>query len=269
MSRIQNLKESALSICKANKTGSMRRRKEILIAINKFISSLGAIRNVPSKWNGLTSEQVACVVEHWKNTGLETTTIANYLTYIRLFLSNAGCTLNNISNKDLGVKLKVSTPCYLLSIDKMSSITDELIKNLLLLQTEFGLTYSESLRFSPDIHSTEEYLSLTREITRNSLDRAIYFSNDTQKLVVNTLFSLLNNCESAISQYGYNEVRARYKSSLNKIGFSTRTNFRCLYARSRHRILIANHDHNIASKMIMSEMAINKVTLWRYLNEQN
>lgn len=251
------------------KSGSYHLRKSRYEAVDRFINALGAVRQVPPKWHALSQANIQCVVEYWKQSNLRESTISIYISQLRCFLKTINHSIERIDNTSLGISKSSKPIAYTCNDQNFESIYDPLIQQLFLLQTEFGLSYSETMRFIPDIHSKEDCLWLTREITRNSLDRIIPIVNEKQNEIIRSLLSQLNNCESAKSQFGYDEVRMRYRLGLRSIGLTTSISYRFIYAKKRYQFLLNTMCKKNAQEKIIHEMGISKVTLRRYLHEQN
>lgn len=267
MGRITDLKYQNDQIKRTNKEGPFVRRTARHQTVNRFINALGATRSVPAKWYAITKEDVIGVIGYWKKQNKKDSTIRKYISQIKSFFNAIGHQVDGLDYKSLGIDGSSNKINYSINDEVIEKIYDPLVKNILLLQTKFGLTLSEAVLFAPDIHTYDEGLWLTREITRNSLDRTIKYQNEHQKKIINELSSLLDNCESAKSRFGYEDIRALYRIGLRQVGLKSSINYRTIYARERFQSLTKQTQKKIARQKIREEMGISPATLRRFLNE--
>ncbi len=267
MGRINDLKYHNDIVKKTNKTGSYKYRIERYQAVNRFINALGATRQVPAKWYSLDKNDIIRVVALWRKQNKKDNTIEKYLYHLKSFLNVINHQVSGIDSHSLGLYTNTPNTNYSINDEIIDNISDPVIKNILLLQTKFGLTFAEAIRFIPDIHTNQDGLWLTREITRNSLDRAIKYQNDTQREIIKELSTQLGNCESAQSCFGYETIRVLYQFGLKKVGLKSSINYRAIYAKERFNFLTKQIDKKLARQKVMEEMDISSATLRRFLNE--
>lgn len=136
------------------------------------------------------------------------------------------------------------------------------------LQTQFGLTFSEAMRFIPDIHFRQESLWITREIAFNSEDRTIPLRNDKQKAIIEDLIKHTCGSKSLMQHHGYDAIRHQWHQALEQRQLPIHTNYRYLYAKHLNEELVPILGSYQVSWLIRDEMGIkSRNTLWRYLNE--
>ena len=73
--------------------------------------------------------------------------------------------------------------------------------------------------------------------------------------------------KNPIKQYGYTFIRERYRHEIIKSGLEPKTNYRYVFAKQRLADLEKSRDPKEAKFIVLSEMGISSLTLWRYLNE--
>ena len=269
MGRVSDLKYHNDLVKKTSKAGPHAYRLARYQTINRFIHAFGATRQVPTKWHAVNRDDIVRVVNYWRAHSKKDSTIIKYISQLKSFLNVIGHQIECLDYKSLGLDKVIQQSDYSISNEVVEKIRDPLIKNILLLQIKFGLTSTEAIHFAPDIHTDENGLWLTREITRNSLDRTVRYQNEQQKKIIKELSEHLGCCESASSRLGYNEVRTFYRLTLNMAGLKSSINYRAIYARERFHTLTTEHHKKKAKEIIMDEMGISSATLRRFLNESN
>lgn len=266
MSRISGLKQFNEHLFKVCNTKSYRYRHSRYQTVNRFIRTLAAVRNVPNNWHCLTIEQVHLAIRFWRVTKKETT-VAKYIAQIRSFLEAINHPLRGIDNQSLNIVIKPQDTNTRFHSIPVEDIRDPLIKHLFLLQTEFGLTFSESIAFRPDIHLKENCLWLTREMTRTSRDRVVPIVTKQQKNIVQWLANELAHCESASSLFGYGPVRIRFSFELKRMHLNSAVHYRFIYAKNRAAVLLQEMSKEEANLKLRAEMGISAPTLRRLLSE--
>lgn len=269
MSRVGDLKHQNDLVKKTNKTGPYAYRLARHQTINRFIIAFSATRQVPIKWHAVNKDDILRAVNYWRMQKKKDSTIMKYISQLKSFLNVIGHKIEGIDYKSLGLDKIIQPSDHSISHEAVELIRDPLIKNIILLQIKFGLTFAEAVRFAPDIHANQDGLWLTREITRNSLDRTIKYQNEQQQQIIKELSEQLGCCESARSRFGYHEIRALYRVSLGMVGLKSSINYRAIYARERFITLTDEVQEKKAKEIIMDEMGISSSTLRRFLNESN
>lgn len=194
-------------------------------------------------------------------------TIRKYISQIKSFFDAIGHQVDGLDSKSLGIESAPIHVNHSINDEVIQQIHDPLIKIILLLQTKFGLTFAEAIRFVPDIHTYPEGLWLTREITRNSLDRTIKYQNEYQQAIIQELSALLSNCESARARFGYEAIRVLYRIGLKQVGLKSSIHYRSIYAKERFHALAKQTPTKLARQKVMEEMSISSATLRRFLHE--
>jgi len=138
---------------------------------------------------------------------------------------------------------------------------------LIKLQIDFGLTLSESFRFTPDLHVREEYLLLSRDMTHNSTDRLIKVYCDNQLETIQLSQSIIDMNSNPIKQCGYSGIRERYRFEVKKAGLTTSVNYRHVFAVRRLKYLSNFHSVSQAKEIITQEMKVSHRALRGYISE--
>lgn len=257
--------------CRNDHTGSHQSRKHRYFVLHKMIRDLHSIGHVPPKWHAVTEEHIQQLVKHWQQKEqLNTSTLMKYLTIIRNFFKKIEHELPGISNQELGLKrCKCSLKVAPQSIHRFDNLTNPIAKLLLELQVYFGLTLSEAMRLCPNIHLQDNFLWVTRDIAKNSLDRMIPIRIDKQLEIIQ-LFQTHCKKQNLILTHGYHTVRNTYSLELNEIGLPSSKGYRYLYAKNTYSELCKALSPYLAKQTLMREMGLqSRRTLWSYLNEQH
>lgn len=145
-----------------------------------FISS-----ELPPHWYALKAIHLKCLVKHWQKQKLHPSTMMNYMTIIRTFLTSIGNCATDVDSLNLGITgSKIPRKNVRISLERWQKIDDPLAKLLLNLQVYFGLTLREAMRLIPGVHVQQDALWVTRDIAFNSTDRFIPIRSKTQIGVV-------------------------------------------------------------------------------------
>lgn len=267
MGRINQLKEQANHAFSMIKTGSSKHRKYRKYAVYRFIDSLYASGSVPANWYKLTRDNITSVINHWRKSNISDESIRRYLSELRYFLQAINHNINDVDNRSLGLhrsKEQIKKP---FNDDCLQKISDQIVLTILKLQTEFGLTLSESFRFTPDLHIREDHILLSRDITHNSTDRVIMFYSDSQLETVKLSQRLIACNSNPIKQFGYSGVRERYSSEIRKAGLTPTVNYRHVFAINRLHNLLFSYSRSEAIKIVLMEMSISQRALRRYISE--
>lgn len=267
MSRTSHLRDEARRALDSIKTGSHQKRIYRKKVVFRFINALSSTSFVPASWYGLNNDHISSVVHYWRNKNINDNSIRMYLADLRYFLQAIKHDINNIDNRSLGLKRTKDSEKNPYSLDCLQKITDKTVILLIKLQTEFGLTLSEAFRFTPDLHIREKFLLLSRDMTNNSTDRSIEICTQNQKEVIRLAENMIEMNKSPTKQYGYTLIREHYRHEIIKVGLSPKTNYRYVYAKQRLADLEKTHDPKDAKSIVLSEMGVTSLTLWRYLNE--
>ena len=193
-----------------------------------------------------------------------------YMTVIRQFLQAISHYPTDIDNKNLGLlrerSLKKPTS---FSFDVLEKITDPITILLLSLQIYFGLTFSEAIRFLPDVHIQQNTLWITREIASNSKDRVVPLRTAHQAKILQELLALIGPEECLMSSLGYDAIRHTYRKNLIHLKLPTQKSYRYLYAQIMHKELFPHFRNYEFTQLLMREMGLqSRITLWGYLHHE-
>jgi len=267
MSRATDLKLEANRILKMNKMGSFQKRNYRKNVIENFIDSLSAERNVPASWFDLNKNHILSALMHWRKRKLANDSLKRYIGEVRCFLQMIKHEIIDIDNKSLDIYRSKETTKVEYNDDYLQKISDPIVLLLIQLQTNFGLTLSESFRFTPDLHNRETYIMLSRDMTNNSKDRIINIVTKIQKKTVQLSSSIIEPNKNPITQYGYHALRERYRNEVNKIGLTPSVNYRYVFAKKKLSSGMDSKEKKEVMKTILDEMKISSRTLRNYLNE--
>ncbi|WP_133138549.1 integrase [Legionella genomosp. 1] len=268
--RTQSLRQFANRQIQFDKQGKHLCCKHRAYVIHKMIDDLFAIRQIPPSWQALQSEQIRQLVLYWKKQNINPVTIMRYMTIICRFLRISNCIVANIDNQSLELsrpktKKKNTKTIY---PDIWKSLSDPIVRVIMALQTEFGLTSKEAISIKPGIHLRKCSLWITREIAFNSCDRTIPIRTDNQKVVLNLFNWLVKQYESLAQFKSYEEIRILWRSALAKHHLSSTQSWRYWYAKQMHPLLLPEYGNYKTSLLIRDEMGIkSRNTLWLYLKD--
>lgn len=249
--------------------GTFKQRQLRRFVLNKIIEDFYCLRAVPPTWYALQSSHVMQLVNLWKKNGLKNATIMNYLVCLRYFLKKIDHPIEGIENASLNlVKSRKTAKPQLNRDDILSCLNDPIARVLFALQSYFGLTLSEAMRWIPAIHVDNNELWITREISSNSKDRVTPIQSTQQQLLIVMIKDILNPDRSLLNQFGEAHVRLVYRYALKTIGLSTNIQYRFLYAKARLHEL-RNDPRKLQLSILKREMGINATsTVWSYCHEQ-
>ena len=245
--------------------GSHRTQQFRRFVIHRVIDDLFKLRQCPAKWYGLTQSHILALVLHWNKQKVKPATMMKYMTVIRYFLRFIGHEIDGIDNQTLKIKRIKPKLKYAPTVNKPTHPIARIVFDL---QSEFGLTFSEAIRLTPDIHLREHSVWLTREITFNSQDRLIPLRHEEQFMILQSLRELTNNHHNLISAQGQHAVCHAYRASMHDVGLSPTQSYRYLYARQQYNFLSNSLSHREVTLLLMREMGLkSRTTLWGYLHE--
>jgi len=268
--RKQSLRQIANHYFIENNCGSSRDKQYRRFVIQKMIGDLFLLGETPPNWHSLTAAHLQKLIEYWLKKRIKPSTLMNYMTIIRNFLSYIGHHLANIDNNNLGLPSKkiINKPTKI-SADLWQTINDPIARVLFGLQIHFGLTLSEAMRLLPGVHIQDQELLLTREMTFNSQDRKIPFRSDIQSTVINQFNALTQGNQSLIVSHGYRAVCFSWQRTVKALRLPSKKSYRYLYAQQLHAQLSSQLQHYRLSLLIMDEMGLkSRTSLWSYLHEQ-
>ncbi len=250
-------------------TGSSREKKHRYFVLHKIVRDLYHIECVPGKWHALTSDHIQQLVAHWKSNQLKPSTIMKYMTVFRRFLQKIDHTIHDIDNQSLEIiNHRPPSKTIHLAADVLTKFSNPTARLLFEFQMSFGLTLSEAMRLTPDIHIQENHVWITRDIATNSQDRLIPIRHEKQKQIIDSFLMLCKPNKNLTLTLGYHHVRESYSTQLKLLGLASSKTYRYLYARTLYQELSPILPNYLVTQTIMREMGIHtRMTLWRYLNE--
>lgn len=265
-----SLRQTANRYLKMDHRGSFKDKQHRVYVIHKMIDDLHIIGSVPASWRGLKFQHIHALVQRWKKLNIQPATIMRYMTVIRYFLNHIDCPIDGIDNKNLCLtrNYKRRNNTIKLQSDVWKTITEPCIRLIMALQTEFGLTFGEAIRFIPDIHYREQGLWITRDIAFNSEDRTIPVRNESQKEILTDLIIYTQGSDNLMQHHSYDKIRDQWRQTLTEYNLPTNKNFRYLYAQQLRAALSPIIGNYQIGWLIRDEMGIkSRNTLWLYLNE--
>lgn len=267
--RKQSLRQTANRYLQMDNRGSFKDKKHRAYVIHKMIDDLFTVGDVPNGWHNLKSMHIKKVVEHWQKLKIKPATIMRYMTVIRHFLTSLDCQLSDIDNQSLClIRQYKRQKKSKIQPDKWQAITEISARFIMALQTKFGLTFGEAIRFIPDIHFRENSLWITREIAFNSEDRIIPLRDDTQRTIIADLIHHTKGHNNLVQQYGYDTIRHQWRQALSEQQFPANKSYRYFYAQQLKKELSPILGNYQVNWLIRDEMGIkSRNTLWLYLNE--
>lgn len=267
--RKQSLRRSANLYLGTDNGGRFKDKKHRVFVIHKLIDDLFKIGEVPSSWSTLKSQHIEKLIQHWQTNKIKPATIMDYMTTVREFLTSINCPLTDIDNKSLGLsrqykrhtKLKVWSDVWTL-------ITEPVAYLIMAMQTQFGLTFRESIYLIPDIHIRDDKFCITREIAFNSEDRTIPVRNENQNKIIRDLISYTQGYKSLAQTHNYDDIRTQWRMALISQNLALNKTYRYLYAQQLNKELTPLLGSYQTNWLIRDEMGIkSRNTLWSYLNE--
>lgn len=267
--RQYSLRKEARQYIKNNRHGGLKTRRFRDHVISKLTQDIYTIKNIPNDWSLFNNDHLKQLANHWHKQKIKPATMMNHLSVIRKFLKDIGNNQTTLTNRQLGIvrnfkkKKKVK-----IAQDFWQQIEDPLTRVILALQAHFGLTYSEAIRIKTTIHTRDNSLWVTREITFNSQDRMVPYRNDIQTSIIHLLKELTQGPYSLLQIYGEQDIKSRLRKSLNQPKFPQSKSWRYLYAKGLNQELSSTLSQYKLNWLIMDEMGLkSRTSLWRYLNE--
>lgn len=267
--RKYSLRQTANRYLKTDNRGSCKDKKHRAFVIHKTIDDLFIIGNLPASWRSLKTDHIQQLVQYWQKQKIKPATIMRYMTVIRAFLNNIDCPLSEIDNQSLHLSRLYRAPKRInIQPNIWQIMTDPCAHFIMALQTQFGLTFSESILLIPDIHVKEHALWITREIAFNSEDRMIPHRLDEQKSILRDLHNHTEGSNSLLQLYGSDGIRYHWHRALDEHKLPINKSYRHLYAQQMKKQLSPTIGHYQLSWLIRDEMGIkSRNTLWRYFHE--
>lgn len=269
MGRKQTLYTEMMRHLEHDNQGSSKTRKRRVTVMIKIVSDLMTIRQMPASWFALTRQHIVELIALWQKHGLKNGSIINYLIPLRYFLKKIEHAIDDINNQALGLdKIKNHIQPISCADSILTQMDSPLVQVLLGMQTEFGLTFSETIKITPYIHIQNNELWITREISTNHRDRVIPIHTPQQHAFLEQLKALSGEQKNLLRVLGYTTLRNTYNASLKKLGLPSKIGYRYLYAKKRYAALCKTHSKSFARKTLIHEMNINNTSpIWRTMHE--
>ncbi len=267
--RQQSLRQTANRYLKTDNRGSFKEKQHRAYVIHKVIDDLFLVGDVPASWPRLKSLHIQKLVGHWEQLKIQPATIMRYMTVIRCFLNSIDCPIANIDNQSLClVRDYQRRSKKSIQSNVWQTMTEPTARLIMALQTQFGLTFGEAIRFIPDIHYRDNSLWITREIAFNSEDRSIPLRNESQKTLILDLTTHTHGSKSLMQLYGCVDIRHQWRQALAVHRLRANKSYRYLYAQHLKAELSPILGNYQVCWLIRDEMGIkSRNTLWLYLNE--
>ena len=267
--RKYSFRQTANRYLNTDNRGSFKDKKTRAFVIHKMIDDLYIIGKVPPYWQALETAQIQQLVHHWQKKHRHPVTIMRYMTIIRRYLDDIGCSLAGIDNQGLGInRQSVSPKKRGISSEIWQQLSDLPVRLTMALQTEFGLTFAEAIYLRPDIHVKENRLWITREIAFNSQDRDIPLRFEQQASILAHLKRFIGVEHSLAKKVGYETICQQWRMALSKHHLPCNKTYRYLYAQMLYQALSPTLGSYQTRWLILDEMGIkSRNTLWLYLNE--
>ena len=254
----------------SNRQGSPRERKYRRYVILKMINDLFTTGELPPHWYAINATHLQRLVKHWQKQKLNPSTMMNYMTIIRKFLTSIGNCVTSMDNQSLGItankkiRKNVNIP-----LERWQKINDPLAKLLLNLQIYFGLMLREAMRLIPGVHVRDNTLWVTRDITFNSMDRVIPIRSDTQAKIIEEFNLITHNQHTLISMHGYRTLCFRWNTALKTLRIPVKKSCRYLYAQLTFKQLTSSYTTDSLTKLLMNEMGLkSRSSVWSYLHNE-
>jgi len=186
VTRTDPLITGAIKAIKAAKDGSAKTQHSHVQEAKRFVETLRRIGYGVQQWKNLSNKHVGAVVEEWKNSGLATGTIKEYLSGVRAvarFFNNDRIAENNsafaienrvyVSNTDKSVPEAVYGR-VVGALKASADINDNRIAAQLQLQRALGLRKEEAFKFQPDRAVMRDATVFIQHGTKGGRERIIH-----------------------------------------------------------------------------------------------
>lgn len=267
--RKQSLRQTANRYLQTDNRGSFKDKKHCAYVIHKMINDLFLIGDTPHSWHVLKKHHIEKLIEFWQKNKIKPATVMDYMTTIRRFLHGIDCPLADIDNKSLGLSRPRNTrKGKKILPDIWAEMSRPIAKIIMGMQTQFGLTFSEAIQVIPGVHTKDDMLWITREISFNSEDRTIPFRNKNQNLILSELTNYVQGDKCLLQLHDYDDILSQWRMALGSMNLPTNKTYRYLYARQLKKELLPILGNYHIDWLLRDEMGIkSRNTLWAYLHE--
>lgn len=246
--------QEAMAILSSIRHGSPKTRRAYQLIIRQSIRDCYRLSMPFNTVRDMRVEHFLKLVTWWKSKQLSLATIRNRLAVWRNYLLRAGHSLVLPSNLELQL---VSTQKEALPVSEsiIEVIDNRIVKQLIALQIQFGLTRMEAIYLSKA--SRVQYpndLFIHKKYAHNSRDRLVPVITGKQKETLDQWEALLGHFYSLGEKLPLRILNYLYYGELGAAGYSAYTPFRQLYAVNRYAALLDQPD--VAMEKIALEMGL-------------
>lgn len=257
MNRYKKLIEEIDKFAIKDRIGKLPQRKNRIKVLKNIVSILAKSKDLPENWHHINNQHIESIVNHWKKKGLSNSTIANYLSGLRIFFKKNNINYQIPTNLELGTNRKYNKQIVKLDLTQYNNIDNPYVKCIFGFELLFGLHRIEVIRLTEDNLIDENNVWVTRNIAFNSKERLIPIITDEQHELLNNFRSLNLGRKSIIDALGDRNSMVLYKAYLSMVGLTTQCQHRRHYIKYRTNILInENKSTRDIRKAIKSEFGI-------------
>lgn len=228
------MKHELINKLKCLNKGNANTKKRRLSHINKFCDVLIDSGYAPKYLSGLDMKHIRITFDLMNDLKISEAYRYAILVDLRFILKHLNFDISNVNYTHLNIQkplYNTQRPC--IDAKLVSNITDNLSKLIVSLILYFGLSFEEATSVIPDIHVFEKYITLTREITSNNIDKSIPIFCSMQSEVIRELISVTEFMKSLGHIYSKRTLKELYQSALNILNISNRNSLQFYYARMR------------------------------------
>ena len=186
--------------------------------------------------NQLKQKHVYSLVNYWQDQSLNTATIKNRMSALRLACKLLGKRNVTKSNNYYAIGNRSYIPeknKALLNIE-LNKISDPYVKTSLQLQQMFGLRREESLKIIPKLTDKGEHIELQASWTKGGVPRSIPIVSQAQQICLNRAKTLCGESSLIPQNKSYIEQRNLYDRITHKAGLYNLHGLRHAYAQKRY-----------------------------------
>lgn len=256
----------ASNLIRTSRQGDLTIRKRRLSSLNLLCRALDTQGIKPKYLSQLTKHHIA--------KGFEVLIALNYSKkWLQTILDDMNF-LIKIANLDIlrldYISFNISTPICAVRFDKIETkdiekIHDPISRLLIELTLYFGINFNEAISIVPDIHVFDDYITLTREITSNSIDKGMPIKYESQVHALELLKAETSFLSSLKDHYDISILREKYKQALNFLGLSLNKSYKYFYALLRYTDMKGEITKKACIRLIANELAVCERTVKSYL----
>lgn len=204
--------------------------------LNLCVRSLDSLGYHLDNINQVKQKHVYSLVEHWKDQFLNTATIKNRMSALRVACGLMG-KKNVIKNNDhyyIGKRSYIPEQNKAIVNIDLHKIADPYIKTSIELQQLFGLRREESLKFIPKLADKKNHIELQASWTKGGVPRSIPITSQAQRILLNRAKTLCGESSLIPKDKSYIEQRNLYDRLTHKAGLYNLHGLRHAYAQKRY-----------------------------------